>query len=258
MAASAPACVATIPLQRVHAVIFDTDGVITDTAAVHAAAWKRTFDTFLHAHTLLTGQRYEPFDPDVDYRRYVDGKPRFAGVVDFLAARGITLPPGDPADPPGLGTAHALGNRKDRLFAEHPARYGAAAWPGTIRLVQRLRAHGVRVAAVSASRHAKEVLRAAGVLELFDVVVDGVDCARLGLPGKPDPALFLEAAHRLGVPPAQAAVVEDALAGVAAGRRGGFALVIGVDRTGHAAELYANGADVVVPDLGEVVVTEQG
>jgi beta-phosphoglucomutase family hydrolase len=236
-----------LPLDRIDAVIFDTDGVITDTARVHATAWKSVFDAFLRAHSAAFGEKFRPFDVRADYLRYVDGKPRLDGVRSFLTARGIELPPEEATE-----VIRSIGLRKDALFRDQIKRYGVAAYPATVRLIAELRHHHVRTAAVSASRNCGEVLRRAGVADLFDARVDGLDAARLGFPGKPHPGLFLEAARRLDVPPARAVVVEDALAGVSAGRSGGFGLVIGVDRTGHAAALRESGADLVVADLGEL------
>jgi alpha,alpha-trehalase len=238
---------AAIPLGAIDAVIFDMDGVVTDTARVHAAAWEELFDAYLAERAPGSA----PFS-DHDYRRYVDGKPRYEGVRSFLASRGITLPDGDPSDPPDRETVCGLGNRKDAAFLDRLHRDGADPYDSTIALVRTMRARGIRTAVISASRNMKEVLASAGVGPLFDAAVDGVEAERLGLPGKPDPAVFLEAARRLGVPPARAAVVEDALAGVEAGRSGGFGLVIGVDRTGHADDLRAAGADIVVADLTEI------
>ena len=242
-----------ISLDRLDAVVFDTDGVLTDTARVHAAAWKELFDAYLEARAARHGERFRPFTPG-DYQRLVDGRPRYDGVAAFLEARGITLPWGDPADPPGLETVCGLGNAKDRRFAAQLRRHGATAFPSSAALVGRLRTAGVRTAVVSASRNMVAVLASAGLRGLFDAEVDGVEAARLGLAGKPDPALFLEAARRLGVTPGRAAVVEDALAGVEAGRRGGFGLVIGVDRAGQAAALAERGADLVVEDLGQLAL----
>jgi beta-phosphoglucomutase family hydrolase len=238
--------------QPYEAVIFDMDGVVTDTASVHAAAWKRLFDGFLASRDVASGAPIVPFDADADYRRYVDGRSREDGVATFLAARGIELPPGGPADPPSSESVAALARRKNRLFEEAIAGEGVRAFPSTVALLTRLRRGGVLTAVVSASRNASAVLAAAGVDGLFDVRVDGDEAARLGLPGKPDPALFLEAARRLGVAPARAAVVEDAAAGVEAARRGGFGLIVGVNRTGHRADLVDAGASVVVGDLGEL------
>ena len=242
-----------IRTEEIDAVIFDTDGVVTDTASVHAQAWARMFNRFLRQRASATGEPFTPFTED-DYRRYVDGRPRYDGVRAFLAARGITLMEGTPSDEPDRQTVCGLGNRKDRDFVDHLRREGVAAFPTTVGLIERLRRAGVRTAVISASRNLDEVLAAAGVGYLFAVRVGGAETDRLGLAGKPDPAVFLEAARRLGVEPGRAAVVEDALAGVEAGRRGGFGLVVGVDRLGHRAELEAAGADVVVADLGPVTV----
>lgn len=240
---------AAIDLTTVNAVVLDTDGVVTDTARVHAAAWKHVFDRFL-------GGRGAPFDVRADYLRHVDGRPRLDGVRTFLASRGITLPEGSPDDEPGAPTVHGLGRAKDALFVEQIHRHGVAPFPSTVALLHELRRRGCRTAVVSASRNCRAVVSSAGLLHLFDVVVDGNDTARLGLPGKPDPALFLEAARRLGSAPAEVAVVEDALPGVEAGHRGGFGLVVGVDRSGgRSAELLAAGADAVVPDLADLDVT---
>ncbi|MEU6379785.1 HAD-IA family hydrolase [Streptomyces sp. NPDC046909] len=233
-------------LRDVRAVVFDTDGVITDSARVHAVAWKTAFDAFLRAHPPEDPARGRPFDARDDYLRYVDGKSRLDGAAAFLASRGL--------DTSGA-TVRAVAAEKERLFTERLRKYGVDAYPGTVRLVLALRRAGIPVAAASASRHAGELLSLAGVLNLFDLLVDGGEAARLGLAGKPEPALFLEAVRRLHVPADRAAVVEDALAGVEAGRRGGFALVVGVDRaaTGESGErLLRNGADIVVRDLAEL------
>ncbi|PJE97870.1 hydrolase [Streptomyces carminius] len=262
-------------LRALRAVVFDTDGVITDSARVHAAAWKEAFDACLRhwrerpengaegtegpAEDGRT-DRFRPFDIAEDYRRHVDGRSRIDGAAAFLASRGLDLPPGTPWDPPGNGTVRAVAARKEQLFTEALRRDGVDAWPGTVRLLHALRRAGTPMAVISASRHARELLSTAGVLGLFDAVVDGHEAARLGLAGKPDPAVFLEAARRLGVPASGTAVVEDALAGVEAGRRGGFALVVGVDRTAgptSARDLREHGADLVVRDLAELL-TEPG
>lgn len=234
------------------AVIFDLDGVVTDTAAVHAAAWKRLFDGFLEEQATVSGLPVPPFDIDTDYRRYVDGRPRYDGVRSFLASRGITLPEGDPNDPPEAVTVQAVGDRKNRIFLEALERTGARPFPSTVELVHALVGSGIRVAVISASRNAEAVLDAAGLANLFPVRVDGVTARELGLPGKPDPAMLLEAARRLGVTPGQAVVVEDAMAGVQAGRDGGFLQIVGVDRTGRPDLLRGSGADVVVTDLAEI------
>ncbi|SFK15342.1 HAD family hydrolase [Streptomyces pini] len=262
--AAAPAHPPTHRLDGLRAVVFDTDGVITDSARVHAAAWKEAFDDCLREWRERGGgqpqkgprDRFRPFDIREDYRRYVDGRSRLDGAAAFLASRGLDLPPGEPDDPPGNGTVRAVAARKERLFTAALRQDGVQAWPGTLRLLRALRREGVPMAVISASRHARELLSGAGVLEVFDAVVDGHEAARLGLPGKPDPAVFLEAARRLGVAPGEAAVVEDALAGVEAGRRGGFGLVVGVDRTNgptSARDLREHGADVVVTDLAELL-----
>ncbi|WP_155056040.1 HAD family hydrolase [Streptomyces blattellae] len=233
-------------LRDVRAVVFDTDGVITDSARVHAAAWKAAFDAFLRAHPPADPDQRRPFDVRDDYLRHVDGKSRLDGAAAFLAARGIEA---------SAETVRAVAAEKERLFTRRLREHGVDAYPGTVRLVEALRAAGVPRAAASASRHAGELLSRAGVLDLFDVLVDGGEAARLGLAGKPAPDLFLEAVRRLGVPAGGAAVVEDALAGVEAGRRGGFALVVGVDRAAGAdtgARLLRHGADIVVRDLGEL------
>ncbi|MEV6259502.1 HAD-IA family hydrolase [Streptomyces sp. NPDC051784] len=239
-------------LLSVHAVVFDMDGVITDSAPAHAAAWKVAFDACLAGHE---GQ--PPFDEAEDYRRHVDGRSRKDGAASFLKARGVDLPEGGPEDPPGTGTVWAVAARKDEAFTRRMRTDPIAVWPGTVRLLHVLHDARVPFAAASASRHATELLAGAGLLEMFEAVVDGNEARRLELPGKPDPALFLEASRRLGFPPGESAVVEDALAGVEAGRRGGFGLVVGVDRTDSpegAGDLRRHGADVVVSDPGELLI----
>ena len=243
-----------IHTDRLDAVIFDLDGVITDTASVHAAAWKQMFDRFLADRPARAGEEQRPFS-DEDYYQFVDGKPRYDGVESFLASRGILLDRGGRGDPPAAQTVCGLGNRKDELFLALLRERGVAPFAASVELLRRLQASGVSTAIISASRHCAEVLEAAGVTKHFDARVDGVDADQLGLSGKPDPAVFLEAARRLGVEPLRAAVVEDALAGVEAGRRGNFGLVIGVDRSCHADALREHGADAVVGDLGEVRVS---
>ncbi|MFI7535822.1 HAD family hydrolase [Streptosporangium sp. NPDC049376] len=234
---------AVVDLGRIAAVVFDTDGVVTDTAGVHAAAWKQVFDPFLREYADRSGGRFRPFDAGGEYLRHVDGKSRRDGVEDFLRSRGIAPDPETVAD---------LAARKDAFFLAEIRRNGVAAFPSTVEVVRELRRRGVRTAVVSASRNCARVLRAAAADHLFDVRIDGVEAARLGLAGKPDPALFLRAAEELGVSPRRTAVVEDALAGVRAGRRGGFGLVIGVDRHGSGDALRAAGADIVVGDLAEL------
>ncbi len=234
----------------IEAVIFDTDGVVTRTTPAHFAAWKRLFDEFLRARN--GDGTFSPFTDD-DYRRDVDGKPRYDGVASFLATRGIELPWGDPTDEPGDTSVCALGNRKDGYFLHFIREHGVEAFPTTVTFIRELQASGVATAVISASRNCGEVLRAAHVAELFDVHVDGLDADRLKLAGKPDPAIFLEAARLLGVEPDRAGVVEDATAGVEAARKGGFGMVIGLDRTAHPDALAAY-AHLVVPDLADVEV----
>jgi alpha,alpha-trehalose phosphorylase len=234
------------------AVLFDLDGVLTATSALHAAAWKQTFDAVLAKCARRTGMPQDPFDAGRDYLEHVDGKPRQDGVRDFLHSRGIALPEGGPNSPAGEWSVHGIGNRKQELIERALADGGVDAFPGSVRWVEQLRAAGVRTAVVSSSANSRAVLGAAGIAPLFDVTVDGSDAARLGLRGKPAPDGFLAAAEQLGVAPACAVVVEDALAGVAAGRAGAFGLVIGVARGAGAEELLAAGADLVVDDLGEL------
>ncbi len=245
-----------IDSKRYDAVIFDMDGVITDTAEIHAEAWKRLFDDFLREHAEETGTAFEPFDVGRDYLRYVDGKAREDGVRSFLASRGIDLPEGVQADSAEARTIHGLGTRKNSYFLRTLDEEGAVAFPEAVALVRALREAGVGTAVISASRNASRVLESAGVTGLFDAQVDGEVAAELGLPGKPDPAVFLEAARRLGAKPERAAVIEDAEAGVAAGAAGGFDLVIGVDHANRPERLLENGADVVVSDLREVAVVQ--
>lgn len=239
-----------IRLASFDGVVVDLDGVVTDTASVHAAAWGELFDGYLA--TAAPGTM--PFDPDVDYRRSVDGKPRADGVASFLASRQLTLPWGRPEDPPTADTVCGLGNRKDKLFRRRIEHDGVRTFPGTIAFIEAVRAEGKPVAVVSASRNCAEVLAAAHATQLFDGVVDGVIAAEQRLPGKPDPATFLFAARRLGLAPERMVLVEDALAGVEAGRRGGFGLVVGIDRHHHADELRRAGADIVVVDLAELTL----
>jgi len=239
-------------LHSMDAVVFDMDGVVTETATVHAAAWKKLFDAYLRERAEQTGEEFVPFDDVLDYERYVDGKNRYDGVRSFLESRGLQLPEGTPDDPPGNDTVSAMGNGKDAYFLVHVREEGVRPYESTVRLIRDLRSAGKGIGLVSASRNAEEVLSAAGVADLFDTRVDGVVSAELGLRGKPDPATFLEAARRLGVEPGRAAVVEDALSGVAAGAAGKFGLVVGVARAGQNDALRQAGADVVVSDLGEL------
>ncbi|MEU8590083.1 beta-phosphoglucomutase family hydrolase [Streptomyces sp. NPDC048664] len=235
----------------IQACLFDLDGVITKTAVVHAAAWKRVFDDFLRQRD---GDGFRPFD-DADYDEQVDGRPRADGVRAFLASRGIELPEGTPDDPPDRQTVHGLGNRKNDLLLELIRTQGVQAYDGTIRFVEAARSAGLRTAVVSSSANCRDVLRSIGAEHLFDVRVDGVVAAERRLPGKPRPDTFLAAAHDLGVRPEDAAVFEDALAGMDAGRSGHFGYVVGVDRVGQADALRAHGADTVVRDLEELTGT---
>ena len=239
--------------QDFDAVLFDLDGVLTTTRTVHAAAWKRTFDEFLGAWDAERGSTSAPFDERSDYAAYLDGKPRQDGVRDFLASRGIELPEGGPDSPPQEESVWGVGNRKQLLVEDELERTGVEVFPGSVAWVRELRWTGLKTAVVSSSRHCAAVLAHAGIANLFDTRVDGETSLELQLSGKPAPDTFLEAARRLGAPPERAVVVEDALAGVEAGRAGKFGLVIGVDRDGHAADLAAHGADLVVADLGELL-----
>jgi beta-phosphoglucomutase family hydrolase len=237
---------------RIHALLFDLDGVLTQTAKVHAAAWKEMFDDYLKRRAQATGEPLQPFDPVKDYDEYVDGKPRYDGVRSFLAARGIELPEGGLDDPPDAETVHGLGNRKNELVMKLIREQGVQPYDGSVRYVKAARDAGLPRAVVSSSANAHDVLKAAGILELFDEVVDGIVAEREHLRGKPAPDTFLRGATALGVEPSVAAVFEDALAGVQAGRAGGFGFVVGVDRVGQRDALRAHGADIVVDDLAEL------
>jgi beta-phosphoglucomutase family hydrolase len=233
--------------------LFDLDGVLTQTAKVHAAAWKEMFDDYLRARAERTGDDFVPFDAGADYDEYVDGKPRYDGVRSFLESRGIDLPDGTPDDPPSAETVDGLGNRKNELVLKIIERDGVEAYEGSVRYVKAARDAGLRRAVVSSSTNCRDVLEAAGIIDLFEAVVDGVVAAREGLKGKPAPDTFLAGARALGLGPRQAAVFEDAVAGVEAGRAGGFGFVVGVDRVNHADALRAHGADIVVKDLAELL-----
>jgi beta-phosphoglucomutase family hydrolase len=237
----------------VTACLFDLDGVLTQTAQVHAAAWKQTFDEYLSQRAARTGGGFTPFDLVGDYDQYVDGKPRYDGVRSFLASRGIELPEGERDEPPGAETVHGLGDRKNELVLQLIHERGVKPYDGSIRYVKAVRAAGLKRAVVSSSSNCRDVLRAAGILNLFEEIVDGVVAEREHLHGKPAPDTFLQAARALGVEPAGAAVFEDALAGVEAGRAGRFGCVVGVDRVGQTEALAAHGADVVVRDLDELL-----
>lgn len=239
-----------LPLGRFDAAIFDLDGVVTRTARVHAAAWKQLFDAYLARRAEREGRGFAPFDAEEDYRRYVDGKPREEGVRSFLSSRGIELPQGDPRDPEDRETIHGLGNRKNALFRQSLREHGVDTFVSTVRFIRDLRAAGLKVAVVSSSQNCAQVLEAAGIRRLFDAKVDGVDLLEQGLRGKPAPDMLLHAAALLDVPPDRAMIFEDALAGVRAGRAARFGLVVGVDRTGQADRLRAEGAHLVIEDLG--------
>ena len=239
--------------EGMRACLFDLDGVITQTALVHAAAWKEMLDDFLRTHAERTGQPFVPFDPVEDYRRYVDGMPRADGVRTFLAARGIVLPEGGPEDPADAETVEGLGTRKNALVLEQIRQSGVVVYEGSVRYLHAVRDAGLARAIVSSSANTVAVLEAVGLAGLFDARVDGVVAAERGLKGKPAPDTFLAAARDLGVDPSAAVVFEDALAGVEAGRAGSFGFVVGVDRAGQAAELRDRGADIVVGDLAELL-----
>lgn len=243
----------TISRRDFDAAIFDLDGVLTNSARVHAAAWKVVFDALLQRCEQRRGLTFQPFDIAADYLTYVDGRPRYDGIRSFLTARGIHLPEGSAEDAEDADTVYAIGERKTRLFRQ-ALQKGIDPAAGAEALLKTLREEGIRTAVGSSSKNARAILRAAGLEHHVDVRVDGVDAEALGLRGKPDPALFLEAARRLGVQPSRTILFEDALAGVEAGKRGGFACVVGIDR-GHQDEaLRQHGANVVIKTLQEVEV----
>ena len=237
----------------ITACLFDLDGVLTQTALVHNAAWKQTFDAFLQTWSQQQGQPFVPFDSGADYHRFVDGRQRADGVRTFLASRGITLPEGTPDDGPDAETVNGIGNRKNVLVLQKIAEGAVQVYPGSVEYLHAAKAAGLRRAVVSASANCKDVLAAAGIADLLEQRVDGVVARERHLPGKPAPDTFLYGAQLLDTPPENCAVFEDALAGVAAGRAGGFGIVVGVDRVGQAAALSANGADIVVQDLSELL-----
>jgi beta-phosphoglucomutase family hydrolase len=250
----APASATALGLpEGICACLFDLDGVLTKTATVHAAAWKQMFDEFLRSHADSTGTAYHPFDSHADYDRYVDGKPRLDGTRDFLRSRGIDLPEGEETDAPGSATVHGLSNRKNDLVLEKIRVDGVEVYDGSVDYVRRVRAAGLRTAVVSSSANTKDVLACTKLEDLFDAVVDGVVARERKLPGKPAPDTFLEGARALAADVVRAAVFEDALAGVAAGRAGNFGYVVGVDRVGQADALREHGADVVVTDLADLL-----
>ena len=235
------------------AVLFDLDGVLTNTATLHATCWKQMFDEYLRKRAQQNGEAFRPFDLGADYRLYVDGKPRFDGVRDFLRSRGIQLPEGSPDDPADLETVCGLGNRKNELINDVIERIGVEPYDGTVRFIHQLRRDGFKFAVVTSSQNCAHVLKAAKLDGFFEVRVDGNTIKTERLAGKPAPDTFLIAARLLGVEPARTVVIEDAISGVEAGSNGNFGLVIGVARKGNAEELKRHGANLVVDDLGELV-----
>lgn len=234
------------------AILFDMDGVLTDTARVHAECWKKLFDEFLKQRCVVIGETFRPFDIDLDYTHHLDGKPRTEGIADFLGSRGIQLPCGDSRKAGDKTTIHGLGNRKNELVNAALEEQGVEAYNDAVALVRDVRSLGLRTAVVSSSTNCQAVLEAAGIATLFDLRFDGVAASRFGLPGKPAPDTYLKAAEEIGCSPGRSVVIEDAIAGVQAGKAGGFGLVIGVDRNGNGMRLQANGADIVVRDLGQI------
>lgn len=248
-----PECKHGITRDRYDAVLLDLDGVITDTASLHAACWQQMFDEFLQKRATQRSEAFRPFDPAIDYRLYVDGKPRFDGVRDFLTSRGIQLPEGNPDDLPEAETVCGLGNRKNELVNNIIEAKGVEPYDGSVKLIRQLRHRGFKIAVVTSSQNCAAVLKAAKLDAFFDTRVDGNMILSEHLAGKPAPDTFLMAARLLGVEPSRAVVIEDALSGVEAGFNGKFGLVIGVARKGNADELRQHGAHLVVNDLGELV-----
>lgn len=244
---------ASITRDRFDAVLFDLDGVLTDTSSVHAATWQKVFDEFLGSRSSQSGEAFRPFDISSDYHRYLDGKLRYEGARSFLESRGIQLPFGGPQSSSEDETVCGLANRKNDLIAEEIASNGVGAYEESARVLEQFRSGGFKTAVVTASHNCEVVLQAAGIANRFDARVDGNVADRLGLPGKPAPDTYLEAARRLGATPRRAVIIEDAISGVQAGRAGGFGLIIGVDRTGRAEALRASGADRIVSDLSELL-----
>lgn len=238
---------------HVTACLFDLDGVLTQTALVHNAAWKQTFDAFLTTWSQQHGETFVPFDSGADYQNYVDGRPRADGVRTFLASRGITLPEGTPDDGPDQETVNGVGNRKNELVLQKIKEGAVQVYDGSVEYLHAAKAAGLRRAVVSASANCLDVLEAAGIADLLEARVDGVVAREQGLPGKPAPDTFLYGAKLLDTAPENCAVFEDALAGVAAGRAGRFGIVVGVDRVGQADALLAHGADIVVQDLSDLL-----
>jgi beta-phosphoglucomutase family hydrolase len=245
-----------IDRRRFDGAIFDLDGVLTDTACVHAAAWKATFDIFLQSWAHRHGMTFQPFDIEADYFAHVDGRPRYDGIRTFLAARGIHLPEGSEHDPEGADTVHALGEQKTQLFRQ-ALQKGIDPAAGAQALLNNLQHFGFKTAMISSSKNASAILNAAKLEHHFDVRVDGLDADTLALPGKPDPSLFLEAARRLRVQPSRVILFEDSLAGVEAGKRGGFECVVGIDHGSRCEALCQRGADVIIKSLQQVRVEEE-
>lgn len=249
-----------ISAAQYDAVLFDLDGVLTPTAEVHAICWKRLFDNFLKQYSQAEDIPFKPFDIQQDYRLYVDGKPRYEGVESFLASRDIHLPWGETSSDenpaPDKITVRELGDRKDKYFDEVLDTKGIEAYPGVVSVVQQLRDWGIKTAVVSSSRNCKKVLKAANIIDLFDSIMDGEIAERLHIAGKPEPDTFLKAAERVGAEAKRSVVVEDAIAGVQAGRKGNFGLVVGVVHDGDASALKENGANIVVNDLKELLPLE--
>jgi beta-phosphoglucomutase family hydrolase len=239
--------------ETVHACLFDLDGVLTDTASVHTKAWKAMFDDYLRQRAERTGEQFVPFDQATDYRKYVDGKKREDGVRSFLASRGIQLPDGSPDDPADAETVYGLGNRKNDAFQETLHRDGVEVFDGSRRYLEKVTAAGLATAVVSSSANTRDVLEITGLDRFIQQRVDGVTLREEHIAGKPAPDSFLRAAELLQVDAGAAAVFEDALSGVEAGRAGNFGFVVGVDRVGQAESLRRNGADLVVTDLAELL-----
>ncbi len=237
----------------IEACLFDLDGVLTQTAKLHAAAWEEAFNGYLRARAAKRGEKYIPFDPVEDYDNYVDGRPRYDGVRSFLASRGIELPQGDPSDPPSAESVDGIGNRKNEILLRIIRERGVEPYEGSVRFVEAARDAGLRRAVVSSSTNCRDVLAAAHIEQLFEAIVDGVVAERERLKGKPAPDTYLAGARSLDVAPAHAAVFEDAIAGVEAGRAGRFGCVVGVDRVGQADALREHGADIVVSDLAALL-----
>lgn len=244
--------------EAITALLFDLDGVLTQTAVVHDKAWKQTFDAFLQKRAEANGEDFVPFDAAADYNEYVDGKPRYDGVRSFLESRGIELPEGEPDDPATAETVCGLGNRKNELVLELIAEDGVEPYAGSVAFVKAAREVGLRRAVVSASANCKDVLEAAGIADLFEARIDGIVADEQHLKGKPAPDPYLAGARALGVEPAAACVFEDAVSGVESGAAGHFGHVVGVDRVNHAEALREHGADVVVKDLGELILDDGG